>query len=130
MCILLSRNFHFSCYPGFIEFSDCPSFAYFQSVCFWTWEGFKVLLIIPVIWINFYILTVIPYILESNPHPLYSLRGLKNQMRITIACGLDSRLRAGFWKNYGAAVRTVRTLQYNNLLFYLLLIIIYYSSDS
>jgi hypothetical protein len=24
----------------------------------------------------------IPYILESNPHPFYSFRGLKNQMRI------------------------------------------------
>ena len=33
----------------------------------------------------------IPYILESNPHPFYSFRGLKNQMRIRIACGLDSR---------------------------------------
>ena len=38
----------------------------------------------------------IPYILESNPHPFYSFRGLKNQMRIRIACGLDSRLSAGF----------------------------------
>jgi len=50
-------------------------------------------------------------------------------MRITIACVLDSRSRAGFWKNDGAAVCAVRTIQYNNLLFYLLLII-YYSSDS
>ena len=33
----------------------------------------------------------IPYILESNPHPLYSFRWLKNQMRIRIACGLDSQ---------------------------------------
>jgi len=49
-------------------------------------------------------------------------------MWITIACGLGSRSRAGFWKNDGAAVRAVRTIQYNNL-FYLLLIIIYYSSD-
>jgi hypothetical protein len=49
-------------------------------------------------------------------------------MRITIACGLDSQSRAGFWKDDGAAVRAVRTIQYNNLLFYLLLII-YYSSD-
>jgi len=53
----------------------------------------------------------IPYILESNPHPFYSFRGLKNQMRIRIACGLDSRPRAGFWKNYTAAVRAVRTIQ-------------------
>ena len=67
----------------------------------------------------------LPYILESNPHPFYSFRGLKNKMRITIVCGLDSRSRAGFWKNNGAAVRAVRTIQYNNLLFYLLLIIIY-----
>jgi hypothetical protein len=33
----------------------------------------------------------IPYILESNAHPFYSFRGLKNQMRIRFACGLDSR---------------------------------------
>ena len=31
------------------------------------------------------------YILESNPHPFYSFRGLKNQMRIRIACRLNSR---------------------------------------
>ena len=29
--------------------------------------------------------TKVPYILESNPHPFYSFRGLKNQMRIRIA---------------------------------------------
>ena len=74
--------------------------------------------------------TDIPYILESNPHPFYSFRGLKYQMRITIACGLDLRSKAGFWKNDIATVRAVRTVQYNNLLFYLLLNIIYYSSDS
>ena len=72
----------------------------------------------------------LPYILESNPHPSYSFRGLKNQTWITFGCRLDSRSRTGFWKNDGAAVRAVRTIQYNNLLFYLLLIIIYYSSDS
>jgi len=67
----------------------------------------------------------IPYILESNPHPFYSFRGLKkNQTGITIACGLDSRSWAGFWKNGRAAVRAVRTIQYNNLLFYLLFIIL------
>jgi len=71
----------------------------------------------------------IPYILESNPHPFYSFRRLKNQMRITIACGLDSRSRAGFWKNDRATVRAVRTIQYNNILFYLLLIIIIYCSS-
>jgi len=32
-------------------------------------------------------------------------------MCIAIACGLDSRSRAGFWKNNGAAVRAVRTIQ-------------------
>ena len=53
----------------------------------------------------------LPYILESNPHPFYSFRGLKNQMRIRNACGLDSRSRAGFWKNDRAAVRAVRTIQ-------------------
>jgi len=60
----------------------------------------------------------------------YSFRGLKNQMRITVACGLDSRSRAGFWKNDGAAVRAARTIKCNNLISYLLLIIIYCSSDS
>ena len=54
---------------------------------------------------------LMPYILESNPHPFYSCRGLKNQMRVIIACGLDSRSRAGFWKNDRAAVRAVRTIQ-------------------
>jgi hypothetical protein len=32
----------------------------------------------------------IPYILESNPHPFCSFRGLKNQMRIRIA--VESRI--------------------------------------
>jgi len=32
-------------------------------------------------------------------------------MQIRIAYGLDSRSRAGFWKNYTAAVCTVRTIQ-------------------
>jgi hypothetical protein len=50
--------------------------------------------------------SVIPYILESNPHPFYSFRGLKNQMRIRIKCGLDSRSRAAFWKNDRAGVLT------------------------
>ena len=53
----------------------------------------------------------LPYILESNPHPFYSFRGLKNQMRIRIACELVSRSRIGFWKNDRAAVRAVRTIQ-------------------
>ena len=53
----------------------------------------------------------VPYILESNPHPFYSFRGLKNQMPIRIACGLDSRSRAGLWKNDTAAVFAVRTIQ-------------------
>jgi len=34
--------------------------------------------------------TQVPYILESNPHPFYSLRGLKNQMRIRFA--VESRI--------------------------------------
>jgi hypothetical protein len=45
------------------------------------------------------IMLYIPYILESNPHPFYSFRELKNQMRIRIECGLDLQSRAGFWKN-------------------------------
>ena len=58
--------------------------------------------------------TVFPnilYILESNPHPFYSFRGLEDQIGIRIACGLDSRSRAGFWKNDRAAVRAIRTIQ-------------------
>jgi len=60
---------------------------------------------------NGYRHTCIPYILESNPHPFYSFGGLKNQIRIRIACGLDSRSTAGFWKNDRADVRAVRTIQ-------------------
>ena len=67
---------------------------------------------------------VIPYILEPNPHPFYSFRGLKCHMWIRIACGLYSRSWAGFWKND----RAVRTIHYNNLFFiyYLYYYIIYY----
>jgi hypothetical protein len=61
----------------------------------------------------------IPYILESNPHPVYSFRGRKNQMWITIECGLDSRSRAGFWKNDRAGVCAVRTIQLFIILFIL-----------
>ena len=70
-----------------------------------------------------YIYIYISYILESNPHPFYSFRGLKNQIRIRIACGLDSRSRAGFWKNDRAAVRAVRIIQYFFILFIILYII-------
>jgi hypothetical protein len=72
----------------------------------------------------------IPYILESNPHPFYSFRGLKNQMRIRFAV-VNWILEK--WKR---CCTCHRTIQYNNLLFYLLFIIyytifiIYYSSDS
>jgi len=83
-----------------------------------TWHHFCFLFI-------FIIFTILPYILESNPHPFYSFRGLKDHMRIRIVCGLDVWSWAGFWKNDRAAVCAVRTIQYNNLLF-----IIYYSSDS
>ena len=41
-------------------------------------------------------------------------------MWIRIACGLDSRSYAGFWKNDRAAVHAARTIQYNNLLFLIL----------
>jgi hypothetical protein len=57
------------------------------------------------------------YILESNPHPFYSFRGLKNQMRIRIECGLDSRSRTGFWKNDKAGVCAIRTIQLFIILF-------------
>ena len=56
------------------------------------------------------------YILESNPQPVYGFRRPKNQMRITIACGLDSRSKAGFWKNDGATVHAVR--HYNTIICY------------
>jgi hypothetical protein len=59
---------------------------------------------------HIYIYIYTPYILESNPHPFYSFRGLKNQVRIKIECGLDSRFRAGVWKNDIAGVRAVRTI--------------------
>jgi hypothetical protein len=54
---------------------------------------------------NLEIFVIIPYILESNPHPFYSFGGLK------IRCRLDLRQRAGFWKNDRATVRAVRTIQ-------------------
>jgi hypothetical protein len=41
---------------------------------------------------------VVPYILESNPQLFAVSEGQNTQMRIRIACGLDSRSRAGFWK--------------------------------
>jgi len=56
-------------------------------------------------------ITIILYILESNPHPFYSFRGLKNQMRIRIMCRLDLRSRAGFCENDRAAVCAIRTIQ-------------------
>jgi hypothetical protein len=51
-------------------------------------------------------------------------------MWITIMCRLHLQSRDGFWKNDGAGVHVVRTIQYNNVLFYSLLIIIYYLSHS
>ena len=51
-------------------------------------ESFVVVAPVPV---NSTLLHSLPCILESNPHPFYSFRGLKNQMRIRIARGLDSR---------------------------------------
>jgi hypothetical protein len=81
-------------------------------------------------WFKLYGKRYVPYIIECNLHPFYSFTGLINQMWITIACGLYSRSRAGFWKNYGAAVRAVRTIQYKILLLYLLLITIYYPLNS
>jgi hypothetical protein len=53
------------------------------------------------------------YILESNPHPFYSFRGLKNEMRIRIECGLDSQSRAasdldGF---FGCTTQAIRVFE-------------------
>ena len=76
----------------------------------------------------------IPYILESNLHPFYSFRGLKNQMRIRIACGLDSRSRAGFWKNDSRCMCHKNNTIIYYFIYYLYYIIYciynYYSSDS
>jgi hypothetical protein len=41
-------------------------------------------------------------------------------MRIRIECGLDSRSRAGFWKNDRAGVRAVKTIQLFIILFIIL----------
>ena len=121
--------------PG-IELDDLDSML--NSGEFSHWHRFISYLYFRCVWKQVHVCTAlscytvehnIPHILESNPHPFYSFRGLKNQMWITVACGLDLRSRAGFWKNYGSVVRAIRTIQHNNLLFYLLLIIIYYSSD-
>jgi hypothetical protein len=49
---------------------------------------------------------------KSSPYHVYHLRGLKNQMRIRITCGLNWWLRAGFWKNDRATVHALRTVQY------------------
>jgi hypothetical protein len=73
-----------------------------QFVRFSLWTSFK---------------CILPYILESNPHHFYSFRGLKNQLWIRITCGLDSRSRAGFWKNDRATVHGVRTMQYNTIIY-------------
>jgi hypothetical protein len=68
----------------------------------------------------------LPYILESNPHSFYSFRGLKNQMRIRIECGLDSQSRAGFCKNDRAGLRAVRTIRLFKILFIILYNILKY----
>jgi len=51
--------------------------------------------------------SILPYILESNPHRFYSFRGLKNQMRIKIACVENWILK----KNDRADVRAMRSTQ-------------------
>ena len=38
-------------------------------------------------------------------------------MWIRIACGVDSRSWAGFWKNDRAAVCAIRTIQYNTIIY-------------
>jgi hypothetical protein len=47
-------------------------------------------------------------------------------MRIRIECGLDSRYRAGFWKDDRAGVRAVRTIQLFIILFIILCSILKY----
>ena len=113
----------------FVEFLFVRSFHRVQinldaSGCWWIWKRDPSVRPVQSSGFHYEGLEV-PYILESNPHTFYSFRGLKNQMRIRIACGFDSRSWAGFCKNDRAAVRAVRTMQCNNLLFYLLFIILY-----
>jgi hypothetical protein len=67
---------------------------------------------------NPFILLLLLYIVKSNPHPFYSIRGLKNQMWIRIACRLHSRSRAGFLKNDRTAVLAINTIIY---LFFIIL---------
>jgi len=69
--------------------------------------------------------SVLPYILETNPHTFCDFRELKNQMRIRIACGLDSLSRAGFRKNNRAALRAVKAILYFIVLFIIYNILIY-----
>jgi len=111
-CAMLVWNFINSCYIGYWQCGDWRKSLALKEIRMWcrlslTLKG------------------KVPYILKSNPHTFYSLRGLKNQMRIRIACGLNSQSWAGYWKNDRAAVRAVRTIQYNNLLFYSLFKILY-----
>ena len=73
-------------------------------------KGPKSGMIIPLdiyIYIYIYIYRIFSNLIST----IFSFKRLKNQMRIRIACGLDSRSRAGFWKNDRAAVRAVRTIK-------------------
>jgi len=47
--------------------------------------------------------------------PFLQFQRAKNSDMDYIACRLDTRSRVEFWKNDRAAVRAVRTIQYNNL---------------
>jgi hypothetical protein len=55
-----------------------------------------------------------PRILGSNPHTI-AARAANNLRQIRMTCGLDSRSRAGFWKNDRAAIFAVRTIKHNLL---------------
>ena len=109
---------------------SCGVLQYARILCRTTtilkWNKCTVSNVLITLGLIFYCLgDMLPYILESNPHPFYSFRGLKNQMWIRITCRLDSRSWAGFWKNDRAPVHVARTIQYNNLLFIILYNILY-----
>jgi len=60
------------------------------------------------------------HIFSKLIHTFLQFQRAKNQMHIRIACRLDLRSWAGFWKNDIATVRAIRKIQYNNLLFIIL----------
>ena len=76
------------------EYLECVS-PEEQEFCSPAYSNLKLMKICNAVAIN-----KLPHILEPNLHPFYSFRGLKSQMRIRIAYGLDSRSWAGFLEEW------------------------------